>query len=774
MTKPNGIAGTNNGIESAIARRSISFVHANPGREPDGCDGRRDADRLDDDGDPDIVARVPVHPDRYAPPVDLNGVWRVLPADDDLRRDAIGLDVDDNGWHEITVPGHWRNDPQFAESEGPLLYRRRFSLPEPAGDRRRWITLDGVFYQADIWLDGAYLGDPEGYFMPHSFDITALSRIGDEHVVAIEVACAPQSGHRGKRNITGIFQHWDGLDRTWNPGGLWRPVHVYDTGPVRVDRFRILCRDADETRAHLVLGARLDSDHARSVTIRTSIDGEPVHESERRMAKGLNEVNWNLDITDPALWWPRTLGDQPLTDVAVEVIVEGEVSDRRYRRTGLRVVAWQNWSCSVNGERIFLKGANLLPTRAGLADAAPAEMRRDVELAVEAGLDVLRVHGHIAPRTIYETADELGLLLLQDFPLQWGYARSVRGQAVEQARDAVDVLGHHPSIVLWNAHNDPAAVAIGIEGDSTRSRLQYVAAHQLPSWNKTVLDRWVKRAFERRDPTRLCVPHSGVLPHLPLLDGTDSHFYFGWYHGDVRDVERLAKAVPRVVRFMSEFGAQAVPESAEFIDASAWPDLDWEHLTVHHGLQKWVFDERVPPEGFETFEAWRHATQVYQAELLRHHIELLRRLKYRPAGGFCMFALNDPAPVVSWSVLDHDRRPKLGFFALRSACAPVIVVADRPPAIVTVGETVALDVHVVNDRRDPVDPAVVDVVVRWAGGDERWRFGGAVGSDECVKVGMIEFEVPDTLGALTIDLELTAGEIHATNHYATVVTVAPV
>jgi beta-mannosidase len=304
--------------------------------------------------------------------------------------------------------------------------------------------------------------------------------------------------------------------------------------------------------------------------------------------------------------------------------------------------------------------------------------------------------------------------------------------------------------------------------------VRYALGQQLPSWNKTVLDRWVRRAIERADPTRLVVPHSGSLPHFPTLDGTDSHFYFGWYHGDVRDVERVAAAVPRVVRFVSEFGAQSVPDTNDFIDHSNWPALDWEHLELHHGLQKWAFDERVPPASFATFDEWRRATQTYQAELIRHHIEVLRRLKYRPAGGFCMFALNDPAPVVSWSVLDHERVPKAGWDSLRRACRPVIVVADRPPSIVTRGDRLELDVHAISDLRHAIDPAVVDVVARWAGGKQRWRFGGVVGADECVKVGRVEFDVPDTLGALTFDLTLTAGDITATNHYATVVTVEPV
>ena len=35
----------------------------------------------------------------------------------------------------------------------------------------------------------------------------------------------------------------------------------------------------------------------------------------------------------------------------------------------------------------------------------------------------------------------------------------------------------------------------------------------------SVVDRWVKRAFEQADPTRPAVAHGGVSPHLPQLDG---------------------------------------------------------------------------------------------------------------------------------------------------------------------------------------------------------------------------------------------------------------
>ena len=353
-----------------------------------------------------------------------------------------------------------------------------------------------------MWLDGAYLGDPEGYFFPHSFDITALSRLGDHHVLAVEVACDDEQGTRGRRNITGLFQHSEAVDRDWNPGGLWRPVLLYDTGPAKLDRLRVLCRDADESRAHVRLYARIDSDAARTVRLRTTADGVTVGETEHPLAAGVNEIEWALDLDRPQLWWPRALGPQPLTEIDVELLVDGVTSDRRSRRTGLREVAWNDWVCSINGERLFLKGANVLPTRPGLADADPKEVRRDVELAVEAGLDVLRVQAHIADHELYRAADELGILVLQDFPLQWGYARQVRREAVRQAREAVNSLGHHPSIVQWCAHDEPVPDAPQVEPPTRGRRLRRILAQQLPTWNKTVLDRWIKRAFEEADPTR--------------------------------------------------------------------------------------------------------------------------------------------------------------------------------------------------------------------------------------------------------------------------------
>jgi beta-mannosidase len=703
--------------------------------------------------------------------LDLAGQWRVTKATDDALRTSVGLDTDDEEWPTISVPGHWQSHPLFASENGPVLYRKDFELAVPRDGERRFIVVDGLFYQGDVWLDGAYLGDPEGYFIPHAYDITALSTLDTEHVLAIGATCSPQRDKKAKRNITGVFQHWDCIDPNFNPGGIWRGVRIERSGPVRIDALRFLCRDANEARANVRLSARLDSNGELPVRIITYVNNKVVHEIEKSLASGINSIDWDVDINEPKLWWPWSLGQQNLTDIRVEVVHDNSISHSVSRRTGLREVAVQDWVYSINGERIFLKGANLAPTRAMLGDATEIELRRDIELAREAGLDLVRVHGHISRPELYDAADELGMLVWQDFPLQWGYARQIRREAVRQAEEAVNLLGHHPSIMTWCAHNEPFTfnVTPGESFDFKKMAIPFLAGHQLPTWNKSVLDRWVKRSFEKADVTRPVIAHSGVLPHLPTLDGTDSHLYFGWYHGDERDLPGFAAKIPRLMRFVSEFGAQAIPESSEFIDSSAWPVLDWENLENKFGMQRGNFENHVPAAAFDSFEDWRLATQVYQADVIRYHIETLRRLKYRPTGGFCMFALNDAMPMISWSVLDHQRVPKLGYTALAEACRPVIVTADRLPLSMRPGDQLRIALHVVSDLHRELENATVTATVEAIADPQVWQFEGAIAADDCTLVGHITITAPFAEGPVVLDLTLVSGDVVATNRYQTVV-----
>src|SRR5438067_773114 len=535
------------------------------------------------------------------------------------------------------------------------------------------------------------------------------------------LARQPEGDRRAKRMVTGVFSHWDGLDPDWNPGGLWRPVRLVESGPVRLAGLRCLCVEATEDRGRLLLTLTVDAPAGPTpVHLRARLSGPGVAlevERDQTLATGANQLSWTLEVDRPPRWWPWRYGPQPLVDVEVSVEVDGAESDRRRLRTAFREVRRDAWRFHVNGERLFVMGSNQGPAAMALGAADPADLAADVARAVDANLDMLRIHGHVTRPEVYAAADEAGLLLWQDVPLQWGYGRGARRPAATQARELVELLGHHPSVVVWCAHNEPYPGPS--ESGSPPEKWRNRASLLLPSWNKDVLDRSVARAL-RSDPTRPVVNHSGVPPG-PLRDGTDSHLYFGWYLGEIGDMAAVLRRWPRLARFVSEFGAQAVPEAAEFMEPARWPDLDWERLRARHNLQPRHFARFVPPDEYATFEDWRAATQAYQAALIQLQIEDLRRLRHRPTGGFLHFCFADGHPGVTWSVLDHDRLPKAGHAALAAACRSVLPMVDPRTG----------HVHVANELRTPCPGAEIEE----RSGDGRWAFAGDLAADSLAYVG---------------------------------------
>ena len=701
---------------------------------------------------------------------DLSGRWRLAPGDENLRRRYHEESFDDSDWETTEVPGHWRRHPAFATHDGPFLYRKTFTGGVPDADRRQWLVLDGIFYQSDVWFDSVYLGDTEGYFFPHQFEVSGLMRSRPDHCLSIEVTCSPPGDTQHKRTITGIFQDSDSLDRSANPGGIWRPVRIEESGPVRILHHRMVCSHADPTAATVSFRAVLHTETERTITMRSTIDGMDRH-AEHRLAAGENRLEWTMTVARPSLWWPHSMGDQPLVDVTIEVHdTDGTPSDARTSRMGLRSIEMHDYITSVNGQRIFLKGAGHDPVDYWLAEATAEDHRRDLQLARDAHLDLLRVHAHIGRPELYDAADELGMLLWQDFPLKWGYHRSIRKQAVRQAREAVDLLGHHPSIAVWCVHDEPiptvrrGEVPTGPEGarrpptpERPVSAWRVALRHQIPSYNRMIIDRSVARMLRREDKSRPVVGHSGMLPSLPKLDGSDTHLSLGWRTGDERQLPALCATMPRLARFVGEFGSQSVPVDADFIDASNWPDLDWALLEERYSLEGDSLARHVPPAAFDTFEEWAQATRDYQAMVIRFHIETLRRLKYHPTGGFTVSSLADSMPAITTSVLSYGRVPKDGFEALTAACRPVMAIADRLDPHLHGGAPIVVGIHVVSDLRVDITDAVTTATLRWEGGQHRRSWSGAVPADSCVLVGNLEFDAPALDGPIELEVELRHG-----------------
>ena len=187
------------------------------------------------------------------------------------------------------------------------------------------------------------------------------------------------------------------------------------------------------------------------------------------------------------------------------------------------------------------------------------------------------------------------------------------------------------------------------------------------------------------------------------------------------------------------------PAAGGSIDAT-WPDLPWPEISERYALELPAMTEQVPPDSFTSAQDWVESMQGHQAELVTNHVETLRRLKYRPTGGFAAFALADAVPGITAALLDHDRRPKPAWQAFVATCAPVIAVLDAPPVALTTDDQLRLELHVVNDLRRGLAGVTTTVSMAWsdAPDDVLQRVGwtGDIGPDAVARVGAVRFRVP--------------------------------
>ena len=663
-------------------------------------------------------------------------------------------------WTPVRVPGHWQLEDVFRGYEGYVLYRCLFEAPSQIEDGFFVLRFDGVYYAARVWLNGDYLGGHEGYFSAFELDCKGSLSEGRNELL-VEVYSPEEREENTRETIGGVWARWDGMDPDINPGGIFRDVTLVRSGPVRLGSVGMDVRPSGEGRAELEVRAW----HAAEVEVSGRI--EPVgfeapgagFRQTVRVEPGENQVELTFHLPDPRLWWTWDRGEQHLYELVLEC-----AGDEARVRFGVRSVELLNWHVVLNDGRIFMRGINYLPTDAYPARATEERLRADASLVREGNMNAVRVHAHIAGEAFYQACDELGVLVLQDFPLQWTHQRSVLGPAVEQAGEMARDLRNHPSVAVYLAHDEPFYVVPPEKWNPLalgRTAAEVLSPRWL-LWQRRVLGPAVTAAIHEVDGSRPVIEAAGH----PF---TTNHLYFGWYYGQYRDLERAVRIYPGFSRLPTEYGAQALPDAASLREI--WPEgqpPDWQTLSENYRLQSGRMEHYVPWRG--DWLAYIAETQAYQAEVLKHATELFRRREYRPTGGTFAFMLNDPAPAITWSVVDWRRRPKAAYAALADAMRPVLLCAKYPDAQYTAGDELRLPVFVVNDLARHLGTLGWTWEVRVDGNIlDRGSGETSVPADSVVPLGTARTRLPKE-GKGTLILGLSGDGVKETNAYDFLVT----
>jgi len=481
--------------------------------------------------------------------IDLSGSWRYLPYNGEGSMGATT--IDDSSWPAMDLPSNWfllghKEYPPAATAvpkpfgdnapgelwpvdakagldySGTVWFRRSVDLP-PGPHGPLLLDLDMVDYYAEVFVNGTSVGRHEGYFQHWSVDATAALHAGSNEIAvkvsapALDFDMAQQyavSWPKMQNQIKGIFAYhdtrpgatsWRGQERS--TGGILRGVALRESAGIDLSDVTVTPLDVSEASARLVVDATLHNwtDHAASVAFDGQIRGATFDDA-RPLAvhgvatapPGVSHAKFEVAMDHPRLWWPRDYGRPDLYTLEASVREDATLLDHRAVRFGVRSVRLDDqWTFWVNGKRVYARGTNYIATQ-WLSQADRAFYARDLDAMVAANLNSVRVHAHLERPELYDLADELGLLLWQDFPLQWGYTDmpAFREEALRQAEDMVRQYGNHPSIVVWCMHN---------ESPHAMSWMK----HRDPDQNRALDDALASLA-KKLDPSRVVHRDSGT------------------------------------------------------------------------------------------------------------------------------------------------------------------------------------------------------------------------------------------------------------------------
>lgn len=478
----------------------------------------------------------------------LDGSWRFQRAD---VPQAAQPAFDDSGWAGVTLPHTWNavdGEAGGGYHRDAAWYRRDIERPaRPAPGRRQFLEFDAATMAADVWLNGQHAGRHEGGYSRFRLDITPLLRPG-RNVLAVRV---DNGSALPVVPLGGDFTVF---------GGLIRPVRLIDTdaahlelldhgGPgVQVDTKLAGHGATLAVRVDLRNDGRAPADRTLRLTLRDAA-GRVVarsHERLRLAAGAAHGARATLQVDRPRLW--QGVHDPYLHRLSVELMRGTTVADAVHLPLGLREFsADPQRGFLLNGQPYPLHGVNYFhPGRPGRGVAVgDAQIDEDLRILTELGVSGLRLVHYPHPPRVYERADELGLVLWTEVPLNAAMQETpaFRANLFQQLRELVRQHRHHASVAVWGLGNE-------VYRSDEPIRALLAELHALA---------------KQEDPARLtayahcCAPDDH--PMALVADLAAYNRYWGWYDGEFTDIGRWADALhaklPGKAIGLGEYGAGA-------------------------------------------------------------------------------------------------------------------------------------------------------------------------------------------------------------------------
>ena len=417
---------------------------------------------------------------------------------------------DSSDWKYVDLPHDWVVDlpyaPEASHSHGYKTvgfkypetsvgwYRKAFTVPAEDYGKHIWLQFDGIFRDAQVWVNGFYLGhEPSGY-ATQTYDISEYLNYGGENIVCVRADATLEEGwfYEG----AGIYRHvWLNKASKLNvaPFGTF----VYSEFAVPYALRGNAGPDLSLASLHIEttvqnMGAAAENYSLKHILKDADgqVAGECTSDGSLILAKDSHKTLAVIPVENPHLW---SCEDPYLYTLVTEVYAGDTLVDSYETVTGIRHIEFDNdRGFLLNGDVVKLKGVNMHQDHAGVGAGIPDGLQEWRLLQLKKfGCNAYRSSHNPMTPALLDICDRLGILVIEENRLT-----GVNREHIDLLERMIRRDRNHPSVILWSVGNEEW----GLE------------------WNElgTRIAESMREYCHRFDPTRLMTVASSSGPNILL------------------------------------------------------------------------------------------------------------------------------------------------------------------------------------------------------------------------------------------------------------------
>lgn len=466
---------------------------------------------------------------------------------------AINPAFNDSAWEPVSLPHDWAVSLPFVKSNnfdvaqhgykpvGGLYpatsigwYRKNFIVAKADSGQRIKVQFDGVFRDAQFWVNGFYLGNNKSGYIGETFDITDYVNYDKRNVFVVRVNATQYEGwfYEGAgiyRNVwlkkfnnihiaqDGVFAYATVSSKS---ATVSAETEIMNEGLLQLSGVSVQTFVLDQTD-NIIAQSSMTSLKNNTI-IKTQNDSRQqnnklykntVGENIATNASATNNsflVKQNVIVNAPHLW---SLNDPYLYRVLVVVKQNGKIIDQVKNRFGIRTIQIKSDGVFVNGVYTKILGTNNHQDHAGVGSAMPDYLQYyRTRLLKEMGSNAIRTSHNPPTPELLDACDSLGMLVLDE--------NRLLNSSPEYLSDFKKLLKRdrsHTSVFMWSIGNEE----------------QYIQANSYGSRIATTL----LNVQQQMDPTRVSTyaadlgnEFKGVNSVIPVRGFNYREYAVGDYH----------------------------------------------------------------------------------------------------------------------------------------------------------------------------------------------------------------------------------------------------